>query len=80
MAHPDHHRGQPGYVSLILYLTETKSIVSPSLVSCVTVVKTREKEGMLDRWEAYLKFHFVAREECFINLIKVIRKYKDVFF
>lgn len=27
-AHPDHHRGQTAYVSLILYLTETKSIVS----------------------------------------------------
>ncbi len=44
LAHPDHHRGQTGYVSLILYLTETKSIVSPlSGFMCVWHIKEVKK-------------------------------------
>lgn len=83
LAHPDHHRGQTGYVSLILYLTDTKSIVIPSLVSCVSVIKRREGKGALADWEALwmdLKFlcasdfNFEACEVCFIRLITIIKK------
>lgn len=45
LARPDHHRGQAGYVLLILYLTKTQSIVIHSPVSSASVVKKRrEKE------------------------------------
>lgn len=83
LAHPDHHRGQAGYVSLILYLTETKSIVMLSLVSCVFVIKRRERKGILAHREALwidLNFlcasvlHFNGCEVCFMRLITVIRK------
>lgn len=45
LAHPDHHRGQTGYVSLILYLTETKSIVSPLSGFMCACHKKKRKRG-----------------------------------
>jgi len=62
LAHPDHHRGQAGYVSLILYLTETKSIVVPSLVS-----RHRNKRGRkrkLGQWDALWILNFYVLQ-CF---------------
>lgn len=52
LARPDHHRGQAGYVLLILYLTKTQSIVIHSPVSSASVVKKEEGErkGILDHW------------------------------
>lgn len=48
LARPDHHRGQAGYVLLILYLTKTQSIVIHSPVSSASVVKKRggRKKGI----------------------------------
>ena len=78
LAQPDHHRGPAGYVSLILYLTETKSIVSPSLVSCVSVIKEeKERESWPNGRLSWMdlkcpsKLHF---EVCVISPITLIRK------